>query len=37
MLKTNRANSRNLGQHSILARKGTFYEKVIFYEKEHCF
>ena len=27
MLKTNRAFSRNLRQHSILARKDTFYEK----------
>ena len=38
MLKTNRAYSRKLGQHLILARQGTFYEKKdIFYEKVHFF
>ena len=33
---TIRAYPRNLGQHSILARKGTFYEKrTLFFNKGH--
>ena len=34
VFKTNRAYSRNLGQHSILARKNTFYEKRAFFMKK---
>ena len=31
-----RAYSRNLGQHSVLARKGTFYEETaLFFKKRH--
>ena len=37
MLKTKRAFSRNLGQHSILARKSTFYEKMAFFMKKLLF
>ena len=33
MLKTNRAYCRNLGQHSILARKGTFLWRALFWKK----
>ena len=37
MLKTNRAFSRNSGQHSILARKSTYYDKMAFFMKKSLF